>query len=81
MYDSFEDNILEKFYKPAILHAKNYKRITGYFTPSFLENLAQEIRSAEDINELYIQILCSPRMSEDEFLNIKLGYDMREEIR
>lgn len=79
-YDSYEDNVLEEFYKPAIIHSKSYKRITGYFTPSFLENLAKEIKSAKNLNNLYIQILCSPHMPEKEVSSIELGYKMRQKI-
>ena len=30
-WDSGSDNILEDFYKPALMHAKRYRRLTGFF--------------------------------------------------
>ena len=31
-WDSGSDNILEDFYKPALMHAKRYRRLTGFFS-------------------------------------------------
>lgn len=80
MYQSFDDDIIDSFYKPALLVAKNYKRITGFFSATFLDNLAKEIQMADELNDLYIQIVCSPEMSEQDKKNIELGYDIRQII-
>ena len=53
-YKSLKDNILSDFYSPAINHAICYKRITGYFTVNFLNQLADEIKSSVSRNELKI---------------------------
>lgn len=79
-YNSIDNNVIEEFYKPAINNATNYKRITGYFSPEFLTNLVTEIKEAKQNNDLYIQILCSPNMSEQDLTDIKLGYNVRDKI-
>lgn len=79
-YNSLDNNPVEEFYKPAISNAIYYKRISGYFSPKFLENLAKEINVSKENNNLYIQILCSPDMSEQDLSDIQLGYDIREKI-
>lgn len=80
-YNSIDNNTIEEFYKPAINNGKNYKRIAGYFSPEFLTNLVEEIKTSRENNDLYIQILCSPNMSEQDLSDIKLGYDAREKIK
>ena len=72
------DNVLSDFYSPAINHAIYYKRITGYFTVNFLNQLADEIKSSVSRNELKIKILCAPNLTEEEIEDISLGYEMRE---
>jgi len=79
-YNSSDHDTLEEFYKPALDHAVYYKRITGYFTPNFLNNLVNEIRDARNKNNLYIQILCSPVISDQDLSDIRLGYDVRKKI-
>lgn len=80
-YTSFDNNILEEFYKPALEKSNSYKRITGFFSTSFLENLTNEIKNSINNNGLYIQILCSPQMTDDDIENIKLGYDLRNKMQ
>lgn len=77
-YKSLKDNVLSDFYSPAINHAIYYKRITGYFTVNFLNQLADEIKSSVSRNELKIKILCAPNLTEEEIKDISLGYEMRE---
>lgn len=79
-YNSGDHNTLEEFYKPALERAVYYKRITGYFTPNFLNNLVNEIKDAKNNNNLQIQILCSPAISEQDLSDIRLGYDIREKL-
>lgn len=80
-YDTYEDNIVKDFYSPALSKSKSYKRITGFFTPKFLDDLYHEIKKSVNKNSLYIKILCSPRMSDAEQEKIELGYDIRDMIR
>lgn len=79
-YTSYDNKVLDELYKPALRQSKSYKRISGYFSASFLENLSLEIEDSININNLYIQILCSPIMSDNDKESIRLGYDMREKI-
>ncbi|MDE1549619.1 DEAD/DEAH box helicase family protein [Jeotgalibaca caeni] len=79
-YKSFENNIIKEFYSPAIKSSISYKRIAGFFSASFLENLALEIEESIRNNNLYIQILCSPIMADKDVSAIELGYNLRNQI-
>lgn len=80
LYNSYDNNIIDEFYKPIIKESNNYKRSTGYFSTAFINNLYEEINSISEEKEYHIQILCSPNMSKIETDEIKLGYDLRKEI-
>lgn len=77
-YQSLRHDIINDFYVPAIKNSRSYKRITGYFSSSFLENLVEEIEHSILENDFYIQILCSPHMSSSDKNDIKIGYELRE---
>lgn len=79
-YKSFDNDILKEFYSPAIKLSVSYKRIAGYFSASFLDNLVLEIEESIKNNNLYIQVLCSPFISSDDVSAIKLGYSLRNQI-
>lgn len=79
-YTTGEDNLIQSFYSPAIELAVSYKRLTGFFSAIFLENLVTEIKSSSKHNNMKISIVCSPEMKSAEIEDIKLGYEIRELI-
>lgn len=76
-YTTSDDDLIGKFYKPAIELASSYKRMTGYFSPIFLENLVNEIKASNQHNNMKIYIICSPEMNQKDLDNINLGYEIR----
>ncbi len=73
------DDIATAFYVPTLKEAINYKRAVGFFSSSILSMIT------DGLYELYkngghIQILASPRLSEEDIEAIKLGYDNRKAV-
>ena len=61
-WDSGSDNILEDFYKPALMHAKRYRRLTGFFSSSaFLVALRESLDFIK--NDGVMQMVTSPKFS------------------
>lgn len=73
-YVSFENDLIEDFYKPAIKTSVLYKRMTGYFSSSFIDELYDEIKFAKNRNHFKMEIICSPELSEQDKESIKKGY-------
>lgn len=73
-YVSFENDLIEDFYKPAIKTSVLYKRMAGYFSSSFIDELYKEIKFAKDKNHFKMEIICSPELSEQDKESIKKGY-------
>lgn len=78
-YRSFADDIVQTFYIPVLKNTILYQRAVGFFSSSALSALAP------GISELVkkggkIQIVASPKLSEEDINDIKSGYDMRKTI-
>ena len=78
-YRTLKDDITTAFYIPTLKEAINYKRAVGFFSSSILSMIT------DGLYELYkngghIQILASPRLSEEDIEAIKLGYDNRKAV-
>lgn len=78
-YRSNEDNMVKDFYNPTLQTAKTYKRAVGYFTVSSLVNVAQGLSKLIE-NGGYVQIIASPKLSEEDIKIISLGYKMKEDV-
>src|SRR5699024_8803331 len=63
-----------------LLVSKKYKRLAGYFSSVFLDNLVKEINEGINNNKIYIQIVCSPDISEEDRKKIIDGYELRNII-
>lgn len=79
-YVSFESDLVEDFYKPVIKNSVMYKRMAGYFSSSFIEELYDEIKHAEKNNAFKFEIICSPELSENDKESIQKGYEHKEII-
>lgn len=76
-YISFEDDFISQFYKPIIKETTEYKRMSGYFCSSIIENIYNEIYESS-IKELYkIKIICSPELSPQDHIAISEGYEIK----
>lgn len=79
-YVSNRDNLLDDFYRPVIENSKIYKRMTGYFSSSFIDELYKEIRFGIDNNNLKIYLICSPELSFQDKQDIIRGLDYKDII-
>lgn len=73
------ENIANSFLVPALKYTKVYRRSAGFFSSSVLEALMDGIVSLAR-NGGKIQLIASPRLSEEDIQAISLGYAKREEI-
>ncbi len=74
-----DDNIAQAFLVPALKQIKLYQRSVGFFSSSVLEPILDGVVSLAR-NGGVIQLIASPRLSEDDIQAISLGYEKREEI-
>ena len=78
-YRSFVDNVPEDFYEPALKNAILYQRAVGFFSSSSLSAIAEGIEGLIE-NGGHIQLVASPKLSEEDIRAIKEGYDERNII-
>jgi len=78
-YRSLVDNIAVEFYIPILKQSKNYKRAVGFFSSSMLIDIMEGIDGLVE-NGGNIQIVASPRLSEDDIIAINKGYEIRKII-
>lgn len=62
-YDSSIDNVIESFYSPVLMKAKNYDRIAGFFSSSSLAISCKGLLNIAQ-NGGKIRFLVSPKLSE-----------------
>ncbi|MCL2063954.1 MAG: DEAD/DEAH box helicase family protein [Candidatus Cloacimonetes bacterium] len=78
-YHSNLDKIAKDFYIPLLKEATVYKRAVGFFSSTIFSIIATGL-STIAINGGKIQLITSPKLSEDDILAIKQGYERRDEI-
>jgi superfamily II DNA or RNA helicase len=78
-YHSSLDKIAKDFYIPLLKEANVYKRAVGYFSSSIFSVIATGITGLV-FNNGQIQLVASPKLSEEDIIAIKQGYKMRDEI-
>lgn len=78
-YSSYEDNIGSCFYSPVLKECIRYDRATAYFSAKALANYANGMEVFARKGNLY-RIIVSTEISEKDYLQIKKGYELREEI-
>ncbi len=78
-YRSMRDGVVRDFYLPLMREAKLYQRAVGFFSSSALEQYAVGLKSLID-NGGYVQLVASPKLSEEDAEAIKKGYELRESI-
>lgn len=78
-YRSGRSDVIKDFYIPVLSSAVKYKRAVGFFSSTALVQIAKGI-SKMVINGGQIQLIASPRLSEEDILAIQKGYENREEI-
>lgn len=78
-YRSFQSDIVNEFYIPALKNAVLYQRAVGFFSSSALNLISNGINEICK-NNGKIQIIASPKLSEDDIDEIKKGYAERKII-
>lgn len=78
-YRSNINNIPRDFLIPILKNAKMYKRAVGYFSTSALVDLSVGIFQMAQVGGK-IQIVCSPRLSNDDLEAINFGYKTKEKV-
>lgn len=78
-YRSLLDDIVKDFYIPLLSQAVLYKRAVGFFSSSALIEISKGI-SALVKNGGKIQLIVSPKLTEDDIDAIEKGFEMRYEI-
>lgn len=78
-YRSSKNNMVKDFYNPTLSVAKCYKRAVGYFTLSSLINAAQGLSNLID-NGGFVQIIASPKLTEEDINTINMGYKMKDDV-
>lgn len=76
-YRSDINNIPENFLIPLLSSAKLYKRAVGFFSTTSLLNLSVGL-AAMAKNGGKIEIVCSPKLSEEDIAAINCGYKTKE---
>ncbi len=71
------DNVIEEFFNPALSQSILYQRATGFFSSSALLSLKTGIKNLL-ANGGAIQLITSPRLSEEDIAAIKEGLKRRE---
>lgn len=77
MYESPKDDIVNDFFIPVLRESKEYWRATGFFSSSALLEISVGLKDFVK-NGGHINLICSPRLSEDDIEAIKKGYQNKE---
>lgn len=78
-YRSLRKNVIKEFYEPALKKAISYQRAVGFFSSSALIEISSGIQGLIE-NGGRIQLVASPKLSEEDLEAIQYGYKTREEI-
>ena len=78
-YRSLLRDVVRDFYTPVLSEAVLYRRAVGFFSSSALISLTEGIKGLLQ-NSGKIEMIASPKLSEDDLEAIRDGYDRRDEI-
>ena len=78
-YRSRLDDVVNDFYTPVLNEAVMYKRAVGFFSSSALSAIALGIKGLLK-NDGQIQIIASPRLSEEDITAINEGLRKKDEV-
>ena len=78
-YRSFKDNIAEEFYIPLLSLANLYQRAVGFFSSTALCVITPGLKKFVD-NGGKIQLVASPKLSDEDYEAIEKGYKAREVV-
>lgn len=77
-YLSYEDDLVNDFYKPVLCNSRLYKRMAGYFSSNLFDVLYDELKGTSTFENIKIKIICSPELSSEDKININKGFQYKE---
>ena len=78
-YRSLQDDIVGEFYTPLLRCAKKYQRAVGFFSSSALIEISDGLAGLVK-NGGTIELVASPKLSEDDVDAIEKGIKLRDEV-
>ena len=78
-YRTSDDNIIEDFLVPVLQRTKIYKRAAGFFSSTALIELSKGISGLVN-NNGKMELIVSPKLSDEDIKAIEQGYEKKEEI-
>lgn len=78
-YRSFKDDIVKEFYLPVLSNAVLYRRAVGFFSSSALSKTIKGVSGLVK-NGGRIELIASPKLSEEDIKAIELGYKEKYRI-
>ncbi|MGE6370731.1 SNF2-related protein [Planococcus kocurii] len=79
-YSTYEDNIGEQFYIPTLSHCTQYDRASAYFSAKALASYAKGLEVFSRNGYKY-RLIISSEINEEDYNEIKKGYQLRDDIR
>lgn len=77
-YRNLKCDVINDFYIPILSNAVVYKRAVGFFNSAALYEMALGLKHLVD-KQGRMELIVSPRLTEEDIQSIKLGYKTREE--
>lgn len=78
-YRSLQDNIVQEFYTPLLKQSVKYQRAVGFFSSSALIEISKGISGLVK-NGGNIELVASPKLSEDDVIAIEEGIRLQEDV-
>ncbi len=78
-YRSLQDDIVNDFYTPVLKCAKKYQRAVGFFSSTALIEISKGISGLVKKGGT-IELVASPKLSEDDVIAIEKGLKLRDEV-
>ena len=78
-YRNLKCDVINDFYIPVLSNAVMYKRAVGFFNSAALYEMAIGLKHLVE-NQGRIELIVSPRLTEEDIQSINLGYKTREEV-
>lgn len=80
IYSSYDNDLIEEFYNPVFKNAVKFDRISAYFSAKTLAFYARGIENFVRNGHKY-RLIISEDISEEDYILIKQGYKLKEDIK
>lgn len=79
-YSTYDNNIYEEFYIPVLSRSVTYDRAAAYFSAKSLASYMKGIENALE-NGFKYRLIISNKISNEDYEEIKKGYELRKELK